>query len=155
MKKSLLLVFVLVVTQIGFAQKKQENQLDLTDARIENCTLEEGKTATSYSNSARIYIPLESFEGIKGLKLNYSKFEKLGEATDVVGSLNVSYTDDDGNDKKASWAFYKQGKKDIYFDAFEINRKKETVDIDPTLIKEVYLGFGKNKKVDVTVTIIR
>lgn len=156
MKKNLLLVlFIAVVTQFSFAQKNQENLLDLTDARIENCTLEEGKTVISYSHSGKIYIPLENYEGIKGFVLNYTNFEKLGDANNSVGSINVIYTDEDGNEKKASWGFFRKGKKNVYFDAFEIDSKKTTVEIDPSLIKEVYLGIGKNKKVDITVGLIK
>lgn len=159
MKKKLLLLFTLVLCQNGFSQKKIEGPLDLTSTKVENCILENNKTVTCYKNSGRIYLPFdlpfESRQEIKGLNIVFSKFIKLGEASDTLGAINVLYTDYDGNEKKAAWAFYKDGKKTVYFDAFEINRDKETVKIDPTLIKEIYLSFGINKRVDVSVTFIK
>lgn len=154
MKKQIVLLFTLVVCQIGFSQKKIDQPLDLTSAKIDNCTLENNKTVTCYKNSGRIYLPVESCKESKGLIIVLSGFIKLGEASGTLGALNVVYKAKDGQEKKTVWSFYKEGKKTIYFDSFEINRDKETVNIDPASITEIYLSFGANKKVDIATGLI-
>lgn len=156
MKQSLAFLLVFLMTQLAYAQKKQNNLLDLTQGQIENCTLENGKTLISNSHKGRLYLPVESYKGIEGLTVMYSKFEKIGDVTNNnIGSITVKYTDEDGNEKTATWTFYHTGKKNLRFDAWEIDHHGNTVSISPEYITDIYMGIGLNKKVDVTVSIVK
>jgi hypothetical protein len=151
MKKISLFVLILFISQICLAQK---GSLDLTKAEVINCKLEDGKTLISYSHSGKLHIPVNNYKDFKGLSITYSNFEKIGEVTNSnIGSVNIVYTDKDGNEKTATWVIYRIGKKNLKFNAWEISTGGDKISIDPESIKDIYLGIGKNKKVDIVVSL--
>ena len=151
MKKKSLIVLVLFISQICLAQK---GSLDLTKAEVVNCELIDGKTLISHSHNGKLHIPINNYKDFKGLSITYSDFEKIGEvANGNIGSVNIVYTDKDGNEKTATWVMYRTGKKNLKFNAWEITTGGDKISIDPELIKDIYFGIGKNKKVDIIVSL--
>ncbi|MDR1883949.1 MAG: hypothetical protein LBR26_14380 [Prevotella sp.] len=151
MKKISLFALILFISQICLAQK---GSLDLTKAEVVNCELEDGKTLISYSHNGKLHLPVNDYKGFKGLSITYSDFEKTGEVTNGnIGSVNIIYTGKDGNEKTATWVIYRTGKKNLKFNAWETSTGGDKISIDPESIQDIYLGIGKNKKVDIVVSL--
>lgn len=151
MKKFLAIALLLFVVHVGFAQVGSVN---LSKAEIENCELIDGKTLVSTNHNGRIYLPVVSYKDASCLKLTYSNFETIGEVSNSnIGSVTVLYTDEDGNEKKAVWTLYRTGKKTMKFNEWEIDTKGNKVSINPEFISSIVLGIGKNKKVDILLSV--
>jgi len=124
--------------------------VDLSRGKGSGITLEGN---TLISNGGSYYLPEQSYANIKGIKLELTNFVKLDEsAGGDLCKLNVIYINADGQEKKASMSFWVAGRKDIRFSEFKDG--KEIIQIDPASIKNIALGMGADKKLNVSLELI-
>lgn len=147
MKKQILLSVIMLMGVINAFSQSQI--LDLSKGAGKGITLN-GKTLRSGPKGGDYIFATQDFGLLKGIKMVLSNFKKLDEnASNSICSLNVYYTNESGEEKKASMSFWSEGKKDVRFSAFK-NGSEEIV-ITPEKITKIAIGMGGNKEVDVTI----
>lgn len=146
-------VLTLLLAVVGIFAVHAQNPVDLSKGKGSGITLA-GSTLTSGTSIGEYVLPEQDYTNFKGLKLILSNFVKLDEAaSNALASLNITYTDESGQDKKVSVGFWMAGRKDIRFSEFK-HGNDEVISIKPASIKKIAIGMGANKKVDVSVELV-
>lgn len=128
------------------ASAQIDKTIEVSQCKANKLTIEgQSLVSTGYGHLA---FPDNDYTNYTGINFEASNFEKLEEnATNVICSLNIEYTQDNET-VKVSMGFYTTGKKKVQFNDFK-DVKSGKVNIDPSSISKVSIGMGKNKKVDI------
>lgn len=148
MKKIAILIVTALFGAVGvFAQNT--TPVDLTKGTGRGIELSGTATLTSSERGGDYYLPtVEDYSMYRGIRFVLSNFKKLDEnVSNNLCALNVYYTNENGEDKKASMTFGVKGKKNIKFDAFKDG--SNVININPGSIKKISIGMGGSKQVDV------
>jgi hypothetical protein len=130
----------------------QDKVIDLSAGEKNGLTIQQNTLTTRESNG-KIYFPLVDYGKFSGIKFNISNFEKLEtSASDTKCALNIVYKAASGEDSVATWNFYAEGKKNLKFS--EWKGGNESINIDPSTIKTIFVSVGKGKKVDLTLSLV-
>ena len=149
MKKNVLLLAIAAFMSV-LNVTAQNKAIDLTSGEGRGVTLSGTDTLTSQNGGDYFLSGIEDYGMYSGVILNLSNFNKLDEsASNSLCSLNIYYTDGNGNDQKASMGFWSKGKKTVRFDNFR--NGNEDISIEPGSIKRISIGMGGNKQVDVQI----
>lgn len=148
------LSLVTITTLFGlFTVFAQNKKIDLQKGVLNNIKLE-GSTLSTESGNGELAFPAEDYSKYQGLKLSFSNFKKLDEATsNPAPAIHIFYIDAEGKDQKVSMSFYVQGQKNIDFASVK-KSSTENIAIKPESIKKISVGLGSKKQIDMSVELV-
>lgn len=152
MKKIALLTVMALIGIIGALA--QNTAVDLTKGTGRGIILSGTATLTSERGGDYFLPTAEDYGMYSGIKATLSNFKKLDESSsNALCTINVYYTNENGQEQKASMGFWSKGKKTVKFNSFK--NGSETININPGTIKKIGIGMGANKQVDVQIELIQ